>query len=58
MRGGETVGWRDERSREVMMWGRGGGVGGGDESLQMTHHVSTGLLDGALNRQHNETLCG
>lgn len=28
MRGGETVGWRDERSKEVMMWGGGQGDGG------------------------------
>lgn len=48
--GGRAVGWRVETSKEVMMeWGRGSCVWGGDESLQMTHRVSSGLQDGAAN---------
>lgn len=32
-----------EMSKEVVMWG--------GESLQMTHHIPTGLQDGALNNR-------
>lgn len=40
----ETVGRRDEMSKGVMIGG-----GGCDESLQMSHHISTRRADGAPN---------
>lgn len=53
MVGGETVGWRDERSKEVMMcvWGGGGDSDADDSSC--FHWAAR-----RRSKQHNETLCG